>query len=185
MNCANEVHFFDPVLHAQSRAKAMEGIIMPVEEKIAADRYIYRVGHSDRSKDSAYCGPWWVTDNTFLNICNWSKSDDSDADAASSFRTLYKLKLAVMDSNGACDVIVRARLREKLRAWGGRAKRLTENPTGTAEIIWTGGFEISQLCIPGLAQPPVDGSKDWVKSPEYDQWLEADEAIPIHSWFAR
>jgi hypothetical protein len=185
MASVNDHYFFDKEERAASRRFAARGISIPEEDKLRPGETIYRIGHSDKSYEDGVAGAWWVRAETFEYLCSKSQTDDPDVRPDRAFRKLFRMKLAVAASFGRSDTIIQAQVLQSLRVWTGKGRLVRDTTSASTPISWIGGFEIAQLCIPGLMVEEPPSSKTFVKSPGYDSWLAPNAPIAAYSWFKR
>jgi hypothetical protein len=183
VSCENDHYFLDPVERAASRRFAATGISMPEETKLRSGQILYRMGHSTRSYSQGAGSPWWISDATFDYLRAKAQEVWPEMAADRAFRRIFRQKLAVAPMFGPSDVVLRAVVKSRLRAWTGRGRLILDTKSAGDTISYLGGFEIAQLCIPGLMIETAPDSRKWVRSPAFDRMLEVGPPLPAASYF--
>lgn len=150
MDCANERYF-----KAAALVKASTGIVDP-QPTVVERGLIFRYG---ASVENARTGGWWLDANQHQRVEAWAAAHSLSVPLAA--RVLSGVlhewgKHSIMKSN--MRILVRAEVRQPLRAYAGIAKVQTHvDENGRVEgidpVSALTGFAIVQLYIPGLDQP--------------------------------
>jgi hypothetical protein len=152
MQAANQALFDDPdqyqrlkaIASGVSKSGILGGMTFVTEDKVRAGEMIYRIGHSTMPMTLNMSSPWWMRDSTFEHIKSTTEAVDGD------LQELYRIKCAVSYDFGVADIILRARLKQTLRAFAGRGRPVVCESEGQRGQAWFGAIEIAQLFIPGL-----------------------------------
>jgi hypothetical protein len=126
------------------------GIAHPQELKLHPGQVLYRIGHSNLWDVFNQSSPWWIMDQTFLELSITSET------AGTPLVHLIRMKLALTPDFGTCNRIFAAIVRRPLRALVGKGFPVWEDPDPDVRakldrpLAWPGSVEIPQLFIPGL-----------------------------------
>jgi len=139
------------------------GIANPQPERLLSGQYYYRFASSTASRESQLGGGWWVDFENFNTIRRFAADNDY------TLREAARLMLALPYAWTRVDRLVRALLREPLRAYAGAGKP-AQGPDqgadrGTAWIP-TQHVRVRQLYVPGLF---IRGRKPQLYETVFDQ----------------
>lgn len=131
----------------EGQAVGTGGIVNPQPERLLSGQYYYRFASSTASRESQLGGGWWVDFENFNTVRRFAE------DNGYSLREAARLMLALPYAWTRVDRLVRALLREPLRAYAGAGKS-AQGPAqgadrGTAWIP-TQHVRVRQLYVPGL-----------------------------------
>ncbi len=133
------------------------GMANPQEMKLHPGQVIYRFGHSNLWDRVNQSSPWWMLDQTFLELTTVSTG------SRSGLVGLARMKLALTPDFGSCNRVFAAIVRRPLRVLVGKGVPVWEDPDPKVRakqgrpVAWAGSAEIPQLFIPGL--------RDWSSNP--------------------
>jgi hypothetical protein len=131
------------------------GMVAPQELKLKPGQVLYRLGHSNLWDRVNQSSPWWMFDQTFLELSITSET------AGTALVQLARIKLALTPDFGACNRVFAAVVRRPLRALVGKGFPVWEDPDPDIRakqgrpLAWPGSAEIPQLFIPGLRDRSV------------------------------
>ena len=147
MRTVNE-NFMEPTL-----SKAREGLLTLTKTTLLPGITINRFANTKRS-DLYFTGPWWISFSPFEALKKYAKLRHQPLSLAA--RTC----LAIDWEWSNVDVLVKAIIKEPLKAWSGTPKTQTPKKgrfyTG---LRWEPDRDITQLYIPGLYEANPNDSK--------------------------
>jgi len=153
---------------ASGKSAFRGGMANPQEMKLHTGQVIYRLGHSNLWDRVNQSSPWWMLDQTFLELTITSEG------VRSGLVGLARMKLALTPDFGSCNRVFAAIVRRPLRVLVGKGFPVLEDPDPAVRaklgrpVAWSGSAEIPQLFIPGL--------RDWSSNPT-DLSAVAKEAL--------
>ena len=134
----------------QEKEQAKAGIIAPEPELLKIGSYIYRFANQVTSSFDYRAGSWWVRREDFDLIVQ--RATRAGVDLGQKARW----DLAVLQKWGSkMNVVVEARVQDRLWAWTGLAKPQQEVTPQGKVIRMFGSREIKQLYLIGVVDPRV------------------------------
>lgn len=123
------------------------GIVNPQQTHLGSGQYLYRFASSASSRDTQLGGGWWLDFENFHLIQSFARQNGY------SVRDAARLMLALPYAWTLVDLLVRALLREPLKAFTGEGKPARgpdAGPDKGTRWIPTQHIKVRQLYIPGL-----------------------------------
>jgi hypothetical protein len=123
------------------------GILNPQAVHLATGQYYYRFASSASSREAQMGGGWWVDFENFRTIRSFSEKNGY------TIRDAARLMLALPYAWTRVDLLIRALLKQPLKAYSGEGKPARGVTTGPDKgTLWipTQHLKIRQLYIPGL-----------------------------------
>ncbi|MFT3717349.1 hypothetical protein [Pseudorhodoferax sp.] len=124
------------------------GILNPQPTRLPSGQYYYRFASSSSPDDARFGGGWWLDHDNFVLVRRFA------AEHGYSLRDAARLMLALPHAWTHVDQLVRALLRQPLRAYTGLGKPAQGAATGAdrgTRWIPTQHVAVRQLYVPGLA----------------------------------
>lgn len=132
------------------KAVGTGGIAIPQATRMPAGHFYYRFASSASPRAAQLGGGWWLDFENFVIIRDFARENDY------SLREAARLMLALPYAWTHADLLVRALLRVRLRAWTGLGKPAQGSETGAdkgTRWIPTQHVVVRQLYVPGLYVP--------------------------------
>jgi len=147
------------------------GIANPQPTRLPVGHYYYRFASSSASRASRFGGGWWVDFENFSLVRQFAAANGY------ALRDAARLMLALPYAWTRVDQLVRAMLREPLRAYAGQGKVAQGSAEGAdrgTRWIPTQRVRVRQLYVPGLY---VEHSKDQLFERVFVQPMEVTPLV--------
>lgn len=139
------------------------GIVNPEPTTLRTGQYYYRFANSSASRESRFGGGWWMDFENYKLIETFASTNGY------TLRDAARLMLALPHAWTRVDQIVRAFLRQPLRAYTGQGKPAQGAAKGAdhgTRWIPTQHIKVRQLYIPGLY---IKGRKEQLFETVFEQ----------------